>query len=208
MCWSFRRRLRAIFSMPIRQRLRTLIAVVQKIAIAAQGGLRRRRRDDHAVQRSRRPARSVFHLHFHVIPRHDGVPLKPHSGKMEDGAVSRRTPRRSRRRSRRLRAQSPQSVQSPATSTSDRRGDADRTVSRAMKKATAAAATAPRRSQSGDCCEHAGRIEDEFGDDRRDQRRRNRPHPVQRFGIFTQPVAGQHAEPAPDIGRAASLRSR
>ncbi len=30
---------------------------------------------------------SVFHLHFHVVPRFDGVPLKPHSGKMEDGAV-------------------------------------------------------------------------------------------------------------------------
>ena len=26
---------------------------------------------------------SVFHLHFHVIPRHDGVPLKPHAGGME-----------------------------------------------------------------------------------------------------------------------------
>jgi histidine triad (HIT) family protein len=26
---------------------------------------------------------SVFHLHFHVIPRHEGVPLKPHAGGME-----------------------------------------------------------------------------------------------------------------------------
>jgi histidine triad (HIT) family protein len=25
----------------------------------------------------------VFHLHVHVIPRFDGVPLKPHSGQME-----------------------------------------------------------------------------------------------------------------------------
>ena len=30
---------------------------------------------------------SVFHLHFHVIPRREGVTLRPHSGKMEDGAV-------------------------------------------------------------------------------------------------------------------------
>jgi histidine triad (HIT) family protein len=30
---------------------------------------------------------TVFHLHVHVIPRFDGVPLKPHSGKMEDPAV-------------------------------------------------------------------------------------------------------------------------
>ena len=25
----------------------------------------------------------VFHLHFHVLPRHSGVSLKPHSGQME-----------------------------------------------------------------------------------------------------------------------------
>jgi len=30
---------------------------------------------------------SVFHLHIHVVPRFDGVPLKPHSGTMEDNAV-------------------------------------------------------------------------------------------------------------------------
>jgi histidine triad (HIT) family protein len=30
---------------------------------------------------------SVFHLHFHVIPRHEGVPLRGHSGKMEDAQV-------------------------------------------------------------------------------------------------------------------------
>ncbi|MDX2309138.1 MAG: HIT family protein [Hyphomicrobium sp.] len=30
---------------------------------------------------------TVFHLHLHVIPRHDGVGLKPHTGKMEDGAI-------------------------------------------------------------------------------------------------------------------------
>ena len=27
---------------------------------------------------------SVFHLHFHVIPRKEGEPLKPHSGAMAD----------------------------------------------------------------------------------------------------------------------------
>jgi histidine triad (HIT) family protein len=30
---------------------------------------------------------SVFHLHFHIVPCFAGVPLKPHSGKMEDRAV-------------------------------------------------------------------------------------------------------------------------
>ena len=30
---------------------------------------------------------TVFHLHFHILPRFDGVPPKPHSGVMEDQAV-------------------------------------------------------------------------------------------------------------------------
>lgn len=32
----------------------------------------------------------VFHLHVHVIPRFDGVPMKPHTGKMEDAEVLKR----------------------------------------------------------------------------------------------------------------------
>ena len=40
------------------------------------------------IQYNEAPAgQSVFHLHVHVIPRFDGVALKPHSGKMEDQAV-------------------------------------------------------------------------------------------------------------------------
>jgi len=30
---------------------------------------------------------TVFHLHVHVIPRHEDVPLKTHARGMEDGAV-------------------------------------------------------------------------------------------------------------------------
>lgn len=30
---------------------------------------------------------TVFHLHIHVVPRFEGIPLKAHSGKMEDPAV-------------------------------------------------------------------------------------------------------------------------
>ena len=29
----------------------------------------------------------VFHLHVHVIPRHDGVALRPHTGAMADADV-------------------------------------------------------------------------------------------------------------------------
>jgi histidine triad (HIT) family protein len=66
--------------------LSAVMPTVQKLAravMAATGadGLR-------FVQSNEAPAgQSVFHLHFHVIPRRAGVPLKPHSGTMEDGAV-------------------------------------------------------------------------------------------------------------------------
>ncbi|WP_276118440.1 HIT family protein [Pararhizobium qamdonense] len=66
--------------------LSALILTVQKIAIAAQEAF-----DADGVtimQFNEAPAgQSVFHLHFHIIPRHEGTPLRPHSGKMEDGAV-------------------------------------------------------------------------------------------------------------------------
>lgn len=40
------------------------------------------------VQYNEAPAgQSVFHLHFHVIPRHEGVALRGHSGKMEDSGL-------------------------------------------------------------------------------------------------------------------------
>ncbi|RUZ55674.1 HIT domain-containing protein, partial [Mesorhizobium sp. M7A.F.Ca.CA.004.05.2.1] len=30
---------------------------------------------------------TVYHLHVHVIPRFDGIPLKPHTGGMEKPEV-------------------------------------------------------------------------------------------------------------------------
>lgn len=30
---------------------------------------------------------TVFHLHVHILPRYDGVPLKPHTGQMGDMAA-------------------------------------------------------------------------------------------------------------------------
>ena len=66
--------------------LAKLLPLVQKIAIAAKAAFAA---DGITVMQFNEPAggQTVFHLHVHVIPRHDGVPLKPHSGKMEDGAV-------------------------------------------------------------------------------------------------------------------------
>ncbi|QFY60007.1 HIT family protein [Rhizobium grahamii] len=62
------------------------IPVVQKIANAVQEAFDA---DGVFVCQFNEPAagQTVFHLHFHVIPRHEGLALKPHSGKMEDGAV-------------------------------------------------------------------------------------------------------------------------
>lgn len=66
--------------------LPALISTVQKIAVAAKEAF-----DADGVtimQFNEAPAgQSVFHLHFHVIPRRDGIPLKPHSGTMEEGTV-------------------------------------------------------------------------------------------------------------------------
>lgn len=62
------------------------IAVVQKLARAAQDAFDA---DGIYVAQFNEPAagQTVFHLHFHIVPRHEGEALKPHSGKMEDGEV-------------------------------------------------------------------------------------------------------------------------
>ena len=64
----------------------TLMATVQKIARAARTAFGA---DGVTVIQFNEPAagQTVYHLHVHVIPRFEGVPLKPHSGKMEDQAV-------------------------------------------------------------------------------------------------------------------------
>lgn len=63
--------------------LSKLIPVVQKLAVAAKDAFDA---DGVFVAQFNEPSagQTVYHLHFHVIPRHEGVPLKPHSGKMED----------------------------------------------------------------------------------------------------------------------------
>ena len=63
--------------------LAKVIPVVQKLANAAKDAFDA---DGVYVAQFNEPAagQTVFHLHFHVIPRHEGVPLKPHAGGMAD----------------------------------------------------------------------------------------------------------------------------
>ncbi len=66
--------------------LAKLLPVVQQVARAVKTAFAA---DGVSVFQYNEPAggQSVFHLHIHVVPRHDGVALKPHTGAMEDGAV-------------------------------------------------------------------------------------------------------------------------
>ena len=66
--------------------LGALMASVQKVATAAKLAFEA---DGVLVQQFNEPAagQTVFHLHFHVLPRREGVALRPHSGKMADHAV-------------------------------------------------------------------------------------------------------------------------
>jgi histidine triad (HIT) family protein len=67
-------------------KLAPVLASVQKVARAAKQAFEAD--GVMVVQYNEAPAgQSVFHLHIHVIPRFAGVPLKPHSGKMEDPQV-------------------------------------------------------------------------------------------------------------------------
>jgi histidine triad (HIT) family protein len=59
-----------------------LMAVTRKMALAASKAFDA---DGIVVTQFNEAAagQSVYHLHFHVIPRHARVPLRPHSGQME-----------------------------------------------------------------------------------------------------------------------------
>ncbi len=62
------------------------IPVVQKLAVAAKEAFDA---DGIYVAQFNEPAagQTVFHLHFHIVPRKDGEPLKPHSGAMADAEM-------------------------------------------------------------------------------------------------------------------------
>jgi len=62
------------------------ITVVQKLAHAAKEAFQA---DGIMIIQFNEPSagQTVYHLHFHVIPRREGEPLAPHSGKMEDNEI-------------------------------------------------------------------------------------------------------------------------
>jgi histidine triad (HIT) family protein len=62
------------------------LPLVQKIAIASKAAFDA---DGISIIQYNEPAggQSVFHLHYHIIPRFEGTPLKPHSSQMEDAKV-------------------------------------------------------------------------------------------------------------------------
>lgn len=66
--------------------LSKLIPVVQKVANAVKDAFDA---DGILISQFNEAAagQTVFHLHFHIIPRHEGAAMRPHSGSMEDGAV-------------------------------------------------------------------------------------------------------------------------
>lgn len=66
--------------------LSKLVAIVQKVANAVKDAFDA---DGILISQFNEAAagQTVFHLHFHIIPRHEGAAMRPHSGGMEDGAV-------------------------------------------------------------------------------------------------------------------------
>ena len=66
-----------------------LAAVHRTAKRVARAAMRAFGADGITVQQFNEPAggQVVFHYHVHVIPRHEGVSLRPHTGDMEDGEV-------------------------------------------------------------------------------------------------------------------------
>ncbi len=66
--------------------LGALMASVQRVAHAVRKAFDA---EGILIQQFNEPAagQTVFHLHFHILPRMGGVGLRPHTGKMADHAV-------------------------------------------------------------------------------------------------------------------------
>ena len=68
------------------EQLAACLATAQKIGKAAMTAFNA---DGLTIQQFNESAggQVVFHLHYHVLPRHDGVSLRPHTQEMADAAV-------------------------------------------------------------------------------------------------------------------------
>jgi histidine triad (HIT) family protein len=66
-----------------------LARTMEAVQIVARAVMAAFEADGVTIQQFNEPASGqvVFHTHFHVIPRFDGVKLRPHTGEMEDQAV-------------------------------------------------------------------------------------------------------------------------
>jgi histidine triad (HIT) family protein len=64
-----------------------LAALIQEVQTVAKGVKAAMGADGITIQQFNEAAggQVVFHIHFHVIPRWEGVALKPHTGQMADG---------------------------------------------------------------------------------------------------------------------------
>lgn len=67
----------------------SLAAVARTTQVMARAVIKAFKADGVTIQQFNESAggQVVFHLHVHVIPRFDGVAMKPHTGQMEDREV-------------------------------------------------------------------------------------------------------------------------
>jgi histidine triad (HIT) family protein len=69
--------------------LAVLARVMASVQMVARAAVKAFGADGFQVRQYNEPAagQTVFHLHVHVLPLKDGIPLRPHTGKMADHAV-------------------------------------------------------------------------------------------------------------------------
>jgi histidine triad (HIT) family protein len=62
-----------------------LAHLIQAVQVVAKASMRAFDADGITIQQFNESAggQVVFHIHFHVIPRHDGASMRPHTGAME-----------------------------------------------------------------------------------------------------------------------------
>ncbi|HEV2603814.1 MAG TPA: HIT family protein [Microvirga sp.] len=66
-----------------------LAHLIQAVQVVARASMKAFDADGITVQQFNESAggQVVFHIHFHVIPRHDGASMRPHTGAMEKPEV-------------------------------------------------------------------------------------------------------------------------